>query len=52
MIAETQNQGGIRRCGRSRVGLFAGLTNATPPNNITEMTDDERKLIIKWAWLP
>ncbi len=37
---------------RSRVGLFAGLTNAMPPNNITEMTDDERKLIVKWASLP
>ena len=37
---------------RRRVGLFAGLTNAMPPNNITEMTDDERRLVAKWASLP
>ena len=35
-----------------RVGLFAGLTDAMPPNNVTEMTADERKLIVKWASLP
>ena len=37
---------------RRRVGLFAGLTDAMPPNNLTEMTADERKLIVKWASLP
>ena len=37
---------------RLRVGLFAGATNAMPPNNITEMTDDERHLVAKWASLP
>ena len=37
---------------RLRVGLFAGVTNAMPPNNITEMTDDERHLVAKWASLP
>ena len=37
---------------RRRVGLFAGITNAMPPNNITEMTDDERKLVAQWASLP
>jgi len=37
---------------RRRVGLFAGMTNAMPPNNITEMTDDERRLVANWASLP
>jgi len=37
---------------RRRVGLFAGITDAMPPNNLTEMTADERKLIVKWASLP
>ena len=37
---------------RQRIGLFAGYTNAMPPNNITEMTDGERKVIAKWASQP
>jgi uncharacterized membrane protein len=37
---------------RRRIGLFAGLTDAMPPNNITEMTADERELIAKWASTP
>ena len=37
---------------RRRIGLFAGLTNAMPPNNITEMTATERDLIVKWASTP
>jgi uncharacterized membrane protein len=37
---------------RRRIVLFAGLTNAMPPNNITEMTDHERREIVKWASQP
>jgi uncharacterized membrane protein len=37
---------------RRRILLFSGLTNAMPPNNITEMTEDERRMIVKWASQP
>ncbi len=34
---------------KQEVRLFAGLTRAMPPNNLSEMTDGERNVILKWA---
>jgi len=44
--------GGGSRAQSAPVGLFAGVTNALPPNNTTEMTDDDRRRVAKWATLP
>jgi uncharacterized membrane protein len=37
---------------KSRIGLFAAAINAMAPRSITETTNDERRLIVKWASLP
>jgi uncharacterized membrane protein len=34
---------------REQVRMQAGLTRAMPPNNLTEMTDDERSQIRLWG---
>jgi uncharacterized membrane protein len=30
------------------IALFAGYSHAMPPGNVTEMTDDERALVVAW----
>ena len=34
---------------KQEVRLFAGLTRAMPPNNLSEMTEDERNVILRWG---
>ncbi len=30
------------------IGEFAVLTHAMPPNNFSQMTEDERKVLARW----
>ncbi|MBS7544082.1 urate hydroxylase PuuD [Ancylobacter oerskovii] len=36
---------------KSRIVLYAGETNAMPPNNISEITPEERRALVQWASL-